>query len=118
MSVEGFPRPPDRFIVNTGEGQVIEEEKIRFFEAVLDFVGYDLSAKEAFAEILPMVLHRYDSRGQVRPTDDSISLLIMKGRLAASLVERRNDFNYVEVSFACYLTPELVSQLRESLGNK
>lgn len=115
MTVEGYPKPPDQFTVNTGEEHIIEEEKNRFFNAVLDYVGYDQRARECFAEIRPMVLHRYDSHGQLRPTDDRITMLIMKDKITASVLERRNDANWIEVAFACYLTPEIVRKLREGL---
>ena len=115
MTLEGYPNPPDQFAVITGEEHFIEEEKNNFFEAVLDYVGYDQKARESFAEILPMILHRYDNHGQVRPTDDRVTLLIIRDRVVASVLERRNDANWVEAAFACYLKPEIVGKLRKGL---
>lgn len=115
MTPEGYPNPPDRFIVNTGEGGIIEKEKIRFFEELLDFLGYDQRARGAFAEIIPMMLHRYDSSGQVRPTDDRITLLIIRDHITASVLERRNGLNWLEVAFASYLNPEVIQKLKQGL---
>ena len=115
MTLEGYPNPPDKFVVITGEEHFIEGKKNNFFEAVLDYVGYDQRARESFAEILPMVLHRYDNHGQVRPTDNRVTLLLIRDRMVASVIERRNDANWVEVAFACYLKPEIVGKLRKGI---
>ncbi|OGM03764.1 hypothetical protein A2112_02240 [Candidatus Woesebacteria bacterium GWA1_42_12] len=115
MTLEGSPKPPDGFVVNTGEGKTIEEVKNVFFDEILDFMGYNQKARVAFAEILPMELHRPDISGQVRLPSGRITLLILRDHITASVLERSNDFGDIEVVFANYLDPEVIQKLRQGL---
>jgi hypothetical protein len=108
-----LPKPRDKFVVNTGDTETVEKEINRFFSTVLDTLGFDQKATEAFAERDSFTLHRTDSEGNPYPIDDRITLLIVRGRVVASILERRDDLNYVEVAGASYLTPDSVRGLGE-----
>lgn len=83
-----------------------------FFISILDYLMYTVGEREAFVEIVPAVLHRYDTTGAVQPTDDRSATLIIKDIMVASVTERRNEGNFVEVTFNCNLTPDVLQDIR------
>lgn len=113
-----LPKPRKKFIVNTGDTETVENEINRFFDSVLDTLGFDDKARTAFVERDSFVLHRTDKHGSMLPTDNRITLLIARGVVVASILERRNDFNFIEVAGASYLTPESVRGLGERIVNR
>ncbi len=112
-SLEELLKPRQIFIVNTGRQKVVEKERERFFNSVLGALGYSDEERAVFAEIRSLVLHSYDTQGQVLPTDDRITLLIARNCVVASILETRDDLNYVQVSPASYLNPEMIKGIGE-----
>lgn len=113
MSAERVPKIPALFTVNTGEGERIQEVIEEFFGNVLDYLEYSPRARRNFATIESMVLQRLDSQNRSFPTDDLITLLIVKDFVVASVVEKRDERNFIQVVSACYLTPETVKDLQK-----
>lgn len=113
MSAESFPRPPELFTVNTGEGERIQEAINIFFGEVLDYLEYNRKARESFTKIESRVLQRLDNHNRPFPTDDLLTLLIVRDYVAASVLEKRDERNFVQVVSACYLTPQIVKELKK-----
>lgn len=111
--VEGLPEPFEPFTVITGEEVMIQEKIDLFFRGILDFLGYDERARKAFVNI--EIRNLAFNGPQVRASDDMIHWLIIGNYCVASVINRRDEFNYVEVLSACYLTPERVKRLREGI---
>lgn len=60
-----------------------------FFKMVLEDNGIDPKHPTTFAE--------YET---INKNDDWVHMLLIKGKLKASVIERRDDMNYIEYSFA------------------
>ncbi len=108
------PKPPEPFTVNTGDEEIIEETKSKFFTEVIDFLGFtDPNARKAFVERDSLILHHiYDKLEPVQPTDDRITFLKVRGSIVATVLETRNDFNYVRVLSSSYLTEEIARGIK------
>ena len=113
MSVERLPRAPNLFTVNVDEVERVKEVIEQFFGNVLDFLEYNPKARKYFTKIESMVLQGLDQQNRPFPTDDLITLLIVKDYIAASVLEKRDERNFVQVVSACYLTPEIVKDLKK-----
>lgn len=115
MGLEGLPETPARFTVITGEEERVEQTIESFFGGILDFLGYNHRARTAFVKIEAYTLG-VEHPGHLQPTDDRITLLIARDITLASVLARRNEFNWIEVLSACYLTSnEMVDRLRDGL---
>ena len=110
-SKEELPAIPETFIIDPSEAVTIQMRIESFFLGIVDFIGYDQNTRDDFVKIKSHELHTSTTE-----TDDRIASLIARDRLIASVYARRTDFNFVEVSFALYLTPELVSLLRQGIA--
>ena len=108
-----FPVRPDTFIVDPSEGAFIQDKIEAFFGEIIDYLGYGQAATLAFARV-----KSYELRTPTTETDDRITLLIIRDRLTAAVCKLRTDFNFVEVSFAHYLSPELVGLLKKGIVTK
>ncbi len=105
-----LPKVPDPFTVITGMQELINQRRDEFFNEVLDYLGYDTKARETFTSIEDRNA-AYEGT-PLRPTDDRITWLIAQHYVVASVLERRNDLNNVEVLFSLYLTRQRIDQLR------
>jgi hypothetical protein len=90
-----------RFIAEPGEPEkqtVIDN----FFYEVLEEIGYDQAAKEAFCEIRSREIAAEGETRESNPhlTDDRVTELVVKGRTTAIALEIRDDFNYIQVYLA------------------
>jgi hypothetical protein len=103
---------PESFIITTGEDEYINEKTNHFFESVLDVLSYNLAARKAFVEQRTQTLGIEEPNG-FRPSDNKITLLIARDLTIASVLERRDDLNYIEVSFAHYLNKHRVERLQQ-----
>lgn len=103
------PESPEQTRRITGEESQINDHIEKFFETVLDFVGFKQRAREAFCTREAFELQR---NGVV--SDDVLELLIARDILVASVLKRRSEYNMVEASFAQYLNPETLDWLRSN----
>jgi len=62
-----------------------------FFKEVIDNMGINPSHPKSFVE-----------RREIQQKDDFCHMLIISDKLKASVVERRNEFNYVEYTYFEY----------------
>lgn len=106
-----LPKAPEPFIIITGKDDVIQQKIDSFFQQIVDFLGYSGRAAKAFIERKTQTLG-IEEPTCFRPSDDRITLLLVYDHAVASVLERRNNNNYIEVLSACYLTPERVKHLR------
>lgn len=113
MSAERFPKPPELFTVNTGEGQKVQDVIQHFFGEVLDYLEYNQEAIELFTSIETRILQRQDEHGRPFQTDDLLTLLRVQDYITASVLESRDERNFVQVVSACYLTPQIVEELKK-----
>lgn len=111
-----FPKVPEPFTLPPDEGQQIHDRMTEFFLEVIDFIGYGPRARAIYAEI-----ESYDlcipqpGRFRTLQTDGRLTVLRARSYPATSWLEIRSDTNMVQVAAACYLTKELVEQMREGL---
>lgn len=101
-----FPNPPEVYTINTGEEVDIEERKDRFFDEVINFIGYDLRARRTFCEV---------QAKELGTSNELANLLIVRDILVASVIARRDDLNFWQVASAHYLTEDIMTQLREGI---
>lgn len=111
-SLEELLKPQQIFIVNIENQEQVAEEIDRFFGSVLNVLEYTEEELRAFVERTSSVLHDYDTEGVIHPTDDRITLLSARGKVIASVMETRTEFNYVQVSSASYLNPEMIRGIK------
>lgn len=103
---------PERYISEPG-GEERRERIAGFFDEVLSMLGYDQEQMRAFCEIRSREIAVANRAGEAlrRPSDDRITELVVKGRTVATVVEIRDDFNYIQLFFANFMTPELLDEL-------
>lgn len=98
-----FPKTPDRLVFLPDDAVLIHRQKYRFFQNVWDFLGYnELRHRKAFVCTYSQQLTSAISNEPIQ-SNDRISSLIICDLCVATVYERRNDLNMVEVSFALYL---------------
>lgn len=114
MSLEIDLKVPEQFTVTTGEEPIIQKKRELFFLDVLVLLCYNESAIKAFVERRIQVLGIEGPPG-FRPSDDILHLLIVRDSMVASVLERRDDFNRIEASFAHYLTREKIEHLKQDV---
>jgi len=115
MSAERFPTAPDLFTVPTGEGEIIEVRIESFFDEILDYLGWSQEARKHFANRYSMELYSpspTDTRSI--PSNDRVTLLVLLDFTVASVLERRDDRNEIQVVSACYLNPGMFEELTKN----
>ncbi len=103
------------FMLDPDDARILAEIIDEEFSAVVHWLGYNDQVVSAFVEIVPYVLHRFDTNETVRPTDDRLTVLVIFDYTVATVLERRDDFNRVQVTCATYLDPELTRILKDKL---
>ncbi len=93
---------PEPMLVSTGDQGIIGQAMNSFFDSIVPSLGLDVRTLTADVEIISHVLHKYDSHEQVRPTDDRLTILVVQDRVVASVLERRTEFNHIQVLFSRY----------------
>ena len=112
MTAERFPTVPDLFTVATGEQGIVEDTINTFFDEILDYLRWRQDARKHFAYRYSMELYRSSPTDtRTVPSNDRITLLVLQDITVASVLERRDDRNEVQVASACYLTPSIVEEL-------
>ena len=112
MSAERFPTAPELFTVPTGEGGIIEDTIESFFDEILDYLGWGQEARTHFANRYSMELHSSGpTEAKSIPSNDRVTLLVLRDFTVASVLERRDDRNEIQVVSACYLNPGMVEEL-------
>jgi len=112
MTAERFPTVPDLFTVATGERGIVEDSIESFFDEILDYLEWSQEARKYFANRYSMELYRSNPTDtRAVPSNDRITLLVLQDIAVASVLERRDDRNEVQVASACYLTPRVVDEL-------
>ncbi len=112
-----LPKPPEMFNVTTGgkEEEHIESAADAFFKLVKDAIskygGKDFSSDRSHVGLYRA--RHTDGKELVWPTDDNIRILTVNGIIIASVLDRRDDFNYHQVLSASILTSELVAKIAE-----
>jgi hypothetical protein len=101
---------PEPFVVIDQGDEVIERERTAFFEAILQQLALSEAERQRDCQVVTSELVHPDKG---RETDDRITMLIVSDRLAATVLERRTEFNYTEVAFASHVTPRLIDELLE-----
>ena len=111
MKMVSLPTIPDPEIVITGGEECPNQIKDDFFASILSFLEYDENKAVHFTRREDRVLSVFDPVSPMQ-TNDWITMLIVQDVLVASVVYRRNDFNYVCVSYAHYLTERVIERTR------
>lgn len=112
------PDLPEPFVTSPDHVSEVEDFKEEFFQSVLEHLGYGFDSKESerarnvYCSIEYYTLHQYDSLEPVRPTDSKLVLLRVRERVVASVLQWRDDYNYIQVEPALYLTEEVTEQVR------
>jgi hypothetical protein len=112
-----LPRAPGSFTIAPDNSDLVQERIDTFFQAILDFLGYDQRAKEAFCDVEVKILHAFDKSGSFQPIDDRITSLRVMGSTVATVLEQRNDRNYIEARFAHYLSYDIIARLARIKAN-
>lgn len=99
-----FPIVPERMVILPDYAKKIHSTILQFFRGTWEYLGYhSVESRKAFVDIFNQQLtsgHRIDNGD----SDDRISTLIIRDHCVASVFERRNDQNWIEVNFALYLS--------------
>lgn len=101
---------PTQIVANTGEDQSVFEAIDRFFLDVETYLDLDDFSKqigvnrESRSIGLEIAMHQ--------PSADALTTLVINDVLAASVILRRNSWNWVEASFASYLDDKVVQTIK------
>ncbi|MCL5783998.1 MAG: hypothetical protein M1142_01420 [Patescibacteria group bacterium] len=109
---EALPIVPKPFKIITGEDETIQQITDNFFQNIIDTLGYKQAAADAFTEKIRQPLGIEKPSGFI-PSDNWATYLRIRGYTVASVLELRDDLNYVEVLFAHYLTIQRIKNLRK-----
>ena len=82
-----------------------------FFGGVLDLLGYDQRARDVFCEVRSGEITKAGGDESRYSADDRVTMLLVRGKVVATAVEIRDDFNFTQVLFAHYVTPEVREEL-------
>lgn len=85
-----------------------------YFEEVVDILYYNDKAKEAFLSIEYKTLCFEDATGEFFRTNDRVGYLKAHGALIAFSMETRTEFDFIDVTMVCTITPELLLQLQRN----
>lgn len=78
----------EKYITGEPEGDIVSV----FFQELIKYKGIDIKNPNTFTEIKT-----------IEQNDDWLHMLIIKDVLKATVIERRDDFNYVEYTFCSWL---------------
>lgn len=95
---------PEPFISVDDADPCKEQSKTEFFERTLDTIGISAEERRVFCEIKTYDLYPHGADRTVE-SDDRLTVLIVRDRVAASVLERRDDLNFTEVLSAVYTAP-------------
>ncbi len=101
---------PEPFVVVDQGDVAIDRERTAFFEAVLQLLPLNEQERVRDCQIVSAELAQLLEQ---RESNDRITVLIIHDRVAASVLERRTEFNNTEVLFASYVTPGQIDELLE-----
>lgn len=101
---------PEPFVVMDQVDETVDRERTVFFETVLEQLALGEAERQRDCQIVTRELVRPD---EDQETNDRITMLIVSDRIAATVLERRTEFNYTEVAFASHVTPNLIDELLE-----
>ena len=90
------------------KGKLIDE----YFQRVIDLLGYDQKAIEAFLNIESHEIYFEGTDGEMYPTDDRITTLSAHGTLVAFAFETRDAGNFIDFSLVCTITEDSIGLLR------
>ena len=102
-----FPATPAPFTIAPDHAAEICRRIEEFFGEIIKYLQVGTAQLEYDAEIITRGLC-FESPGAVNPTDDRLTLLVIQGHVVASVIDRRTATNYCQVTFASYLTPDLL----------
>lgn len=93
------------------EGPAIDE----YFQKTLDQLGFSPERIAAYCRLRMRSLPRETQKENepFQTTDDCITELVCGETTIATVLEIRNDFNFSQMLFADYLTPEVMERLHE-----
>jgi hypothetical protein len=106
-----LPQTPAPIRAITGEERIWPQEQ-EWFDSLVKYLGY-ANLGNPFVELRQA--HICVSLSDERPSDDTLSLLVINNHVVASVLRWRDSFNMVCVYFSLHLTPEVVDQLRAHL---
>ncbi len=122
---DNLPEVPAAISHITGYDSIILDITGRFFDSVLDWLGFDRDSAPVFCRQEYYLLRRSDQdqgswiqeKVTLFPGEEQYAvLLIVNNAIAASVIVRRDDFNNCQAGFASYLSPEWVEQRMQPPG--
>ena len=108
-------RPPAMTVL-PDDGAMVSAAIEAHFACVLRQVGCSTEKRKTFAEVRPVVLHPYGRSGQIQQSDDRLTMLLFRGTCIASVLERRTEFNFVEVKFSTFLDAHTLQRIAARKG--
>lgn len=109
-SLGELPEVPEPMTVNTGDQPVLYRAAEEFFDALLNYLGYEDRGRLAFVELRCMSLAYVNDQ---RPSDEELMMLIVHDTVAATVLFTRTAYNFCYACFAHYLTPKTVKKMRD-----
>ena len=89
---------PTKYIVNTGEDSPVYEEMDRFFKGIVDKIGDRTDGPSEF-EIRSEIIYSRAKDGTLIPKDDKVHMLLYREQPVATVLEVRDDRNYIRFTF-------------------
>lgn len=102
MSRANLPIIPDSMTVITGDETGIERKMEAFFLEIIHYLGYDEDSAGVWCRIERQKLCQFAP--ELRDLDEELVTLRINGRVIASVIYSRTESNYVQASFAHYLS--------------
>lgn len=87
-----------KYIANTGEDISVYEEMDRFFRDIVERIGDRTDGPSEF-EIKSEIIYSKAKDGTLIPKDDKIHYLLYREQPVASVLEVRDDKNYIRFTF-------------------
>jgi hypothetical protein len=94
----------------------IERRERDYLQRVMDLLGFDEKAQTQYLKLEYQPLEPITSGRTGVPIEGNIILLKARGKLIASIIEFLDEFSYRQVATTCYLTPQLIKQLRRGIA--
>lgn len=113
MAKTKIPIIPPAVTVNTGDESGPRRIAEEFFDSILSFLEYDERAAACFTCREDRALTIFGPDQPIQ-TDDMIRMLVVKDILAASVIFRRDELNYVRVAYAHYLDLDVIKRIKWS----